>query len=270
MKIEILIVLFSLVTGGCVGSFLNVVIFRVPRNISVITPRSKCLKCNQQIKWFDNIPLLSWILLSGKCRYCKENISFQYPLIEITSALFFLLCNYAKPHYYENFSRGFLLVAGWIFVSILISLSVIDMKTFYLPQKIITIGWISGLIIILINSIKLEFLYSLEYFFSHLAAAIIGFLGFEFLRILATGIFRKPAMGQGDSKLASLLGLWLGINGLGISVYIAFVISGTLAIIALFLKRIRPGQKIPFGPFLSLGGLLVWYFGNNNLLRIIF
>ena len=95
-------------------------------------------------------------------------------------------------------------------------------------------------------------------------------MGFEILRILATGIFRKPAMGQGDSKLASLLGLWLGINGLGLSVYIAFVISGTLAIIALFLKRIRPGQKIPFGPFLSLGGLLVWYFGNNNLLRIIF
>ena len=97
MKIEILIVLFSLLTGGCVGSFLNVVIFRVPRNISVITPRSKCLKCNQQIKWFDNIPLLSWILLSGKCRYCKENISFQYPLIEVTSALFFFFAIMQHP-----------------------------------------------------------------------------------------------------------------------------------------------------------------------------
>ena len=270
MKIEILIVLFSLLIGACFGSFLNVVIYRVPRNISVIFPRSKCLKCNKQIKWFDNIPLLSWILLNGKCRYCKRNISFQYPLVETTTALFFLLCNYASPYPIINNSKGFVLIAGWIFVSILLSLSIIDIKTFLLPEKIIRTGMASGFIIILINSFNFSFTYSLKYLFSHLTAATIGFLGFEILRILATAILRKPAMGQGDSKLASLLGLWLGIKGLGLSVYIAFVISGFLAIIALFLKIIKPGQKIPFGPFLSLGGLVVWYFGINNLLRIIF
>ena len=270
MKIEVLIILFSLLIGACVGSFINVVIFRLPRDISVVVPRSKCLGCNKQIRWFDNIPLLSWILLRGKCRYCKQRINFQYPLIEIISALFFLLSNYANPLPLENNSQQLIVVAGWIFASILLSLSVIDINTFLLPEKLLRIGFITGLCIILLASFGLPFINSLIFLLSHFAAIIIGFVGFEFLRILASIFFRKPAMGKGDSKLVSMIGLWLGIKGLYISVYIAFVISGALAIIALLLKLIKSGQKIPFGPFLSLGGLIVWYFGNETLIDFIF
>ena len=270
MEIEVLIILFSLLLGSCVGSFINVVIFRLPRDISVIVPRSKCLRCNKQIKWFDNIPLLSWILLRGKCRYCSQRISFQYPLIEIITALFFLLSNYANPLPLENNSQQVIVVAGWIFASILLSLSVIDINTFLLPEKLLRVGFITGICIILLGSLGLQFINSLIFLLSHLAAMIIGFVCFEVLRILGSAIFRKPAMGQGDSKLVSLIGLWLGIKGLGISVYIAFIISGTLAIIALLLKIIKSGQKIPFGPFLSLGGLIVWYFGNDTLIDLFF
>ena len=131
--------IYLFVIGCCIGSFINVLIYRLPLNQSIVYPNSSCPKCNVKIKWFDNLPIISWLLLRGKCRACKSKISFSYPIIELSTGLLVWLNFYANPTIYSQLAVPIILFCGKILSSILITLTILDFKYFWLPQAI-TIG----------------------------------------------------------------------------------------------------------------------------------
>ena len=156
---QILVITFFVI-GICIGSFLNVIIIRLPVYQSILFTRSKCPICKFEIKWFDNIPILSWFLLLGKCRNCKKNISISYPLIELITGIIFVLTIFSSPSKFEGISSAITLFSGCFLATIFILLSVMDLKYFWLPS-IFTIG---GLLIGIITSLYVDIIENFEYF----------------------------------------------------------------------------------------------------------
>ena len=261
--------IYLFVIGCCAGSFINVVHFRLPLGKSIIYPSSRCTKCNCKIRWFDNIPLISWIFLGAKCRSCKKKISITYPLIELTTGLIFCANSFAYPSIYDQLPQSFIIFSGIILSSILIVLTILDFKYFWLPKKItfggLTLGLTLALMVDLFNNYG-----QFSYFINSIFGAFVGFIFFYLLSLLGFKIYKKPVMGGGDAKLSALLGSWLGIQGLFITIWLAFFSASIFVIFGLILKKIKRKQKIPFGVFLSLSGLLVWQFGNQVFMRLIF
>ena len=255
--------------GCCIGSFLNVVIFRIPLQRSIIYPSSRCLKCNSKINWFDNIPIFSWLILKGECRFCKNKISFQYPLIELLTGVLFFVSFYSKPSLFEAVSKEFVLIMGCILSSILILLSVFDYKYFWLPSLLTVNGIFLGLINALIFDFFIDF-NNFTFFKYSLLGSVLGYLIFKLMSLLGEFIFKKPVLGNGDSKLAAMIGAWLGVKGLLITTWLAFNTAGLFVICGLFFKKLDTAQKIPFGIFLSLNGYLVWTLGNEFFIKNIY
>tara|TARA_Y100001968_G_C19444758_1_gene764699 strand:+ start:2107 stop:2907 length:801 start_codon:yes stop_codon:yes gene_type:complete len=259
---------FLFIYGCCIGSFINVLIYRLPIKQSIIYPRSYCIECGTSISWYDNIPILSWLLLLGKCRSCKNKISSTYPLIELITGMVFLTNLYSNPSFYIALPFIPKVILGSIFASICIILSLLDYRYFWLP-RIITF---SGIFIGVFFSLIIELRYSsiqFNYFFYSISSALLGFIIFYLLAFFGKLFFKKQVLGEGDAKLAALLGSWLGIKGLFITLWLAFNSAGIFVLLGLALKKISKKQKIPLGVFLSLSGLVVWIFGNENLLQLI-
>ena len=261
-------VLLIFILGASIGSFINVIVYRVPENKSIVFTRSKCAKCEYQLAWFDNIPIISWFLLLGKCRRCKTNISINYPIIEFLTAFLFVLNLYSKPTFYLDSPLLFSRILGFIMIFICISLSLFDLKFYWLPSFITISGFFIGLISSLFMSIYKAF--DFGYFLTSLSAALLGYLIFLTLRVFGEKIFRKPVLGQGDEKLVAYLGSFLGIQGILITIWLSFNSAGIIIFIGLLFKKIKRSQKIPFGIFLSISALMVWYFGNPFFLNFIF
>ena len=260
--------LFIFILGASIGSFINVLIYRVPLKKSIIFGRSKCPKCEYQLTWFDNIPILSWFLLLGKCRKCKEDISINYPIIELLTAFLFTLNLYSKPTFYIDSPFLWSRILGFILIFICISLSLFDIKFFWLPRFITFNGLLIGLVSSILMSIYRNF--DLNFLFSSLSAALIGYSFFLILRILGEKIFNKPVLGEGDEKLVALLGSFLGVQGLLITIWLTFNSAGIFVLLGLLLNKLRRNQKIPLGIFLTISGLTVWHFGNLLFLNFIF
>ena len=255
--------------GCCLGSFINVLIYRLPLNKSIIYPSSSCPECNTKIKWFDNLPIISWFLLKGKCRTCKSKIAFSYPIIELCTALLVCLNLYSQPTIYSQQPIYITILFGSIFSTTLLILAILDFKYFWLP-RILTLGGLFGGIT---ASLYVDFIndfYQFNYLIHTLLASVFGFALFYLLSLVGKKIFNKPVIGGGDSKLSALIGSWLGIQGLFISIWLSFISAGIFVILGLMFKKIKRNQKIPFGVFLAFSGLLVWYFGNEVFLKIIF
>jgi len=264
-----IIYIYLFVIGCCIGSFINVVIHRLPLNKSIVYPNSSCPICKAKIKWFDNVPILSWFLLKGKCRSCKTKIAFSYPIIELCTAILLCLNLYAQPTIYSQQPIYITLLLGSIFSTTLFTLAILDFKYFWLP-RILTLG---GLVLGITASLYVDLIndfYQFNYLIYTLLASFFGFALFYLLSIVGKKIFNKPVIGGGDAKLGALIGSWLGIQGLFISIWLAFISSGIVVILGLIFKKIKRNQKIPFGVFLSMSGFLVWYFGNEIFLKIIF
>jgi len=254
--------------GCCIGSFLNVVIFRLPLQRSIIYPSSRCLKCNLKINWFDNIPIFSWLILKGECRFCKNKISFQYPLIESLTGILFFLSFYANPSLFEAVSKEFVLIMGCALSSIFILLSVFDYKYFWLPSLLTVNGIFLGLINALIFDFFIDF-NNFTFLKYSLLGSVLGYLIFKLMSLLGEFIFKKPVLGNGDSKLAAMIGAWLGVKGLLITIWLAFNTAGLFVICGLVLKKLDRAQKIPFGIFLCLNGYLVWTLGNEFFIKYL-
>ncbi|MCL2625608.1 MAG: prepilin peptidase [Cystobacterineae bacterium] len=187
------------VLGLCIGSFLNVVIVRLPEGRSLWKPRSRCMACQTQIAWFDNLPVFSWIFLKGRCRHCKQNISIQYPIVEFSSSLLFLLCLW-------RFGWTFELFCALILLIFVLPLTVIDAKHWILPFELTLPGIAAGLLCGLFQGWP-----GVE---SAAIGALAGFLAFRLLEYLGWLIFRKEALGGGDKYLLALLGAFLGWKAL--------------------------------------------------------
>ena len=256
------------VFGCCIGSFINVVIFRLPLQRSIIYPSSRCLKCNSKINWFDNIPIFSWINLKGKCRFCKNKISIQYPFIELLSGLLFLLNFYSKPTLFNKVPTEFVFIMGCVLSSLFILLSVFDYKYFWLPSLFTVSGIFLGLINALILDLVIDFS-NFTFFKYSLLGSIFGYLVFKSLSFFGKIMFKKPVLGDGDSKLASMIGAWLGIKGMLITIWLAFYTAGIFVICGLAFKKLDRKQKIPFGIFLCLSAFFVWIMGNDMFIKIL-
>ncbi len=258
------------IIGLCIGSFLNVIIYRFQNNLSIINPRSFCPNCKNKLTWNENIPLLSYLIQKGKCTNCNSYISFRYPLIELITGTLFVISANSNPSIYGGISNiSFIIFFSWLFLSILICITLIDIESFWIPQGLINFGFFSGIFCgISISFLNNQFInfYSIS---KSLGCSLIAYLIFESLRYFARLVFKKEALGKGDSKLVAMMALWLGPLGTLFAVGMSYIFAAIFCLIGIALKFIRYRQFIPFAPFLSAGGLFTWFFGNEFILKMI-
>jgi len=232
--------------GLVLGSFYNCVGLRLAHDESIIYPSSHCVKCGHKLNVLDLIPLLSYVFLKGKCRYCKEKISIRYPMFELVTAIAFCLC-------YAVFNISFELLIALIFVSVLIIITVSDIETFIIPDSALLIG---GILILIVQIIAYK-----TFAFDKLVNATISFGMMYGLKLIGNFLFKKESMGDGDIKLMALIGLVLGIKEAILSLFAAAYLGLPYAIYIMVSKK--ENKELPFGPFLSLGAMLLLFIDFN-------
>ncbi len=261
-----------LLLGACIGSFLNVVSIRIPKNKSFIYGRSECPHCKKKLEIPELFPIISWIFLKAKCKNCSKSISIRYPLVEIFTSFLFLLCLNSSGYVNKDESSLFLIISGWILVSFLIVLTIIDYEEMILPNSLTFTGAFLGIFLALLYDLFISNSSSIV-FIEHIIAYLIALFGMYLFGKIVSFLFRKIAFGVGDAKLFAMSGAWLGINGLEVTITLSFLIAGIFSIIGILIKSIKIGDYIPFGPFISIATFLVWMFGSHfwiSSLRDIF
>ncbi|CAN2050723.1 leader peptidase (prepilin peptidase) / N-methyltransferase [Candidatus Magnetomoraceae bacterium gMMP-1] len=245
--IEIIIFIFGL----CIGSFLNVCIYRLPEeSMSVLNPKTSfCPKCNRSIRFYDNIPVLSYILLMGKCRFCKASISFRYPMIEFLSGLF-ALCVFFK------FGLTWEMIIYYILISSLLVITFIDLDHQIIPDVIslpgIFVGFAASFILPDIN------------WKTSLIGIIAGGGSFYLIAVIYSLIKKIDGMGGGDIKLLAMLGAFFGLKGVLFIIFVSSAVGTVVGTITMIGSKDRGLKfKIPFGPFLSFAAMLYIFWGNE-------
>jgi len=250
------------VLGACIGSFINVVAWRLPRQESVVLPPSHCPRCGTQLQWFENVPVVGWMGLRGRCRHCGAPISVRYPLVELLTAGLWVAVSMATPTAMGPAAAPLaLIVAGWVLVSWLLPLVLIDLDHLWLPEPLCRFGLVLGLLFTAGIGWMQGPEVARELIGQHLLAAGLGLVGFEAVSALAQKLMGRPALGLGDAKLAALLGAWLGLTGLGVAVVLAVFAGAIFGVLGRLSGRLGRQQPLPFGPFLAAGGLAVWLGG---------
>jgi len=238
----------SIIFGAIVGSFLNVCIFRLPKEESIIWPGSHCPHCENPIKFYDNIPLISYLLLRGKCRYCRGAISAQYPLVEgITALSSFIL--------FMRFGPSLSYLIYFAFVAALIVITVIDLNHQIIPDVISLPGIGVGLLASLILP---QFT-----FFDSLKGFLLGGGSLFLVATLYQWLFRREGMGGGDVKLLAMIGAFLGWKAVILTILLGSLVGSITGIIVMVLKGKDFKYAIPFGPFLSLGAVISLFYGEE-------
>ncbi len=233
--------------GLIIGSFLNVCIHRIPKEESIISPGSHCPKCKNRIKWYDNIPILSYILLGGKCRYCKEQISPIYPAIELLTGILTALL-------FSQFGISFDAIYFSILTWFLIAISFIDIKELQVPVKPCYFTMVFGIIFSLFTKSN-TFMDSI--LGASLGAGIILFIIETYYIIKG-----KEGMGYGDANILAAIGAFLGWKKIFFVIMIASLTGAIIGIIILIREKKHSETPLPFGPFLSIGGYLTIFVGN--------
>ncbi|MDD5005160.1 MAG: prepilin peptidase [Candidatus Omnitrophica bacterium] len=251
---------FIFVLGLVTGSFLNVCIYRLPREQSVVKPRSRCPHCKKTIAWYDNIPLLSYIMLRGKCRNCSTKIPFQYFIVELLTAFMFLWV-------YNQFGFTILSLIYIIFICGLIIATFVDFNFRIIPDEINIGGIILGLVISFIypylhnSSVNILGLYR-SFLGIIIGGGIIWITG-----IIGDFVFKKETMGGGDVKLLAMIGAFLGWKMAILTFFIAPIFG---AIVGIIIKLRTKNSLIAYGPYLSLASVVVLFWGENILMWILF
>ncbi len=249
-----------IVIGACIGSFLNVVIYRLPAGESVVSPRSHC-RCGKPIAWYDNIPVLSWFILRGRCRHCGERFSFRYPMVELGTAFLFLgLWN----------AGGWPVGLVWIlFAGLMIPAALIDLDTMEIPDRFSIGGFLLGLLFSAlvpalhnVDPTGYLVLDGIKGIIAGIEGAFIGSALVLWVELVAEAVLKKEAMGFGDVKLMGAIGAFCGWQGAVFAFFGGAVIGCLLLLVILPFMRKKPqadedgGLRIPFGPSLALGGIL--------------
>ena len=256
-----------LLAGSCVGSFINVVVWRLPREESVVWPGSHCPHCGHSVQWHDNIPVIGWLSLGGQCRDCRQPISARYPVVETLTAGLWLSAFWAvgfntNPVSADTVTALTTLGGGVVLISLLMPLVLIDIDHLWLPEPICRAGVIAGLVATALVTTLGE-AQNTALLFNHLLASAGGLLALEALSALAERLVGQPALGLGDAKLAAMAGAWLGIAGLGVAIGIAVFSGALFGVIARISGHLKPREPFPFGPFIALGIWLVWLMGSQ-------
>lgn len=238
--------------GACVGSFLNVCIHRMPLDQSIVFPGSHCPKCEKPIAGYDNIPILSWFILGGKCRGCKVRISPRYFVIEFINAAAWL-------YLWKIFGLSPFFAVGAVLFSILLAVTVTDLETGLIPDKLSLPGMVAGVIFSTIWPV----LHGQTVWYQGTLQSALGVLvggGILYgVGMIGTAMFRKESMGGGDIKLLAMMGAFLGFK----KVILVFFMSPFPALpFALFARYFRKEETIPFGPFLAMAGIVSFLYGD--------
>ncbi len=242
--------------GACIGSFLNVVIYRIPAGISLIYPPSRCPQCLHQLGITENVPVFGWLWLRGRCRWCKTNISSRYPIIEAVTGLLYMLV-------FWRFGYSLETVGYCAFLSWLLSLSMIDLDTMTLPSSLTKSGLVLGLIFQGVmgwqaaqgQGIANRLMFGVS-------GALLGIWLIEIIALVGLLMMGQQAMGDADGKLMATIGAWIGWKYVFLSSFIACGIGSIIGGGAIALRMIERKQPIPFGPFLAFGGALSLFFGD--------
>lgn len=241
---NILIAVYIIILGLLLGSFFNVCIFRIPRGESIAFPPSHCTSCNNKIKGYDLIPVISYILLKGKCRYCGEKISLRYPAVEIVTAVLFYLV-------YLNYGLTFFTIKFIVLVSLLMVIGMIDFDTTDVYFSTTITGIVCGIGFIIAGYFMN--LGVIEFILGGVAAG-----GFIAVIILIT-----RGMGWGDAEICFMCGLFLGLKLSIVMLFLSFIIGGIIGIALIALKIKNRKDYIPFGPFIAISSLLTLFFGQH-------
>lgn len=234
----------SFILGAVIGSFLNVCIYRIPEGESVVTPRSRCPHCLTTIRWYHNLPVLSWVLLKGRCAYCGAAFSIRYPLVEALTGLLFAL-------FFFRFGFHQVTLVAWLLVAALVTISMIDLDHQIIPD------------VISLPGIPIGFLCSLALPWVSWQSSLLGILlGGGILLAIALGyewLTRQEGMGLGDVKLLAMLGAFLGAPAILPIIFLASLMGTLVGVPLMLIKRAGRKLAIPFGPFLA-GAALVYLF----------
>ena len=267
-----LVVLLALILGLLVGSFLNVVIYRVPEGLNrnwklqakqmldlpleqgegerfnILMPPSHCPSCKSAIKPWQNIPILSYVLLKGQCKHCHAAISLRYPLVELLTGLVFAVCAW-------KFGATWTAVAAMVFSAYLIAMIFIDADTQLLPDQL-TLPLMWGGIVFHLAAYLLQADWGITNLVDSLLGAIVGYMSLWSIFQLFKLVTGKEGMGYGDFKLLAALGAWLGISVLPIII----IMSAVVGLIFALIMKVAKNQPMPFGPYLAISGWIVLVF----------
>jgi leader peptidase (prepilin peptidase)/N-methyltransferase len=229
--------------GAVIGSFLNVCIIRLPAEQSVVSPPSRCPKCGRAVEWRDNIPILSWLLLGGKCRGCREPISIMYPLVELGTALIWAVVAW-------KYGLSLLALKGAIFGTLLLGIALTDAREYIIPNEFTYGGLAIGLLLSAAGGVAAVL--------AALIGAAVGFAILWMVGVAGKWAFKEEAMGGGDIKMMAMVGSFVGWQGVLLTIFL-----GALAGTAIFLPLTLMGRKklVPFGVFLSIGAAVTYLIG---------
>jgi leader peptidase (prepilin peptidase) / N-methyltransferase len=250
--------------GAAIGSFLNVVVYRVPAGLSVIWPPSRCPKCLHQLGMGENIPILGWLLLRGRCRHCRTPISARYPLVEAATAIIFVIV-------YNRFGISIQTVGYSLLMCWLLALTLIDLDTMTLPNSLTQSGLILGLVFQVMAGYldNHSFLSSKEYFLQGILGMVLGIWIYDIIQLVGSIMVGQSAQGGGDAKLMAMIGAWFNWK----FVLLSGAAASTLALISFLIAAgrsivmgggIKGGsnqllQRQPLGPFIALGATMMLF-----------
>ena len=252
--LKVMYYMFFGLFGVCIGSFLNVVIYRWPNEMSIVNPPSHCPNCDYKLKWYDNIPVISYIILGGKCRNCKQHISFRYTLVELGNMLLWLAC------LYFNYSNIYVAIINSIVCSILICIFFIDIE-----HKIILDRFNISIIVLALLSIVLgnpmsDWLYV---FFDRISGAILGGGFFLLMFYAAILVFKKEGLGGGDVKYMFAAGLLVGWKNIILTILIASILGSIIMVVLQKTRKDDKDHEYPFAPYLVAGTMISMFFGTQ-------
>ncbi len=240
---ELYYTIVSFFFGIVLGSFYNVVGYRLPRGESLIYPSSHCTNCNHKLGILDLFPIFSYLFLGGKCRYCKEKISLFYPIFEFTTGVLFAIS-------YKVFGASIDFFIAIILISTLLIIIISDYQTMIIPDELLIFSFILLAICIYIKS-------GLKGLIISIGAGVLSFLFMFALKKIGDFLFKKESMGGGDIKLMFILGLTLGFPEAILTVFLASFIGLPVSLWILYKKK---NHEIPFGPFLAVGAIIILLF----------
>jgi len=249
-----LLIFFISILGILVGSFLNALVWRMHKRIPIGgTERSQCTYCQHQLSWYDLVPIISWLTLKGKCRYCHKSISIQYPLVELTNAIIWVFSYYLLQ---PDSTSGYLVLLLWLVtVSVMLALAVYDIRWMELPDRLVIVFTSLAILIVFLQIFNTD-----KTSISQVIDPILGMIFIAGLFYFLYSISNEKWIGGGDVKFAVGMGLILGLQGSIIGLFLASLIGSIFGLGTIWILKKDKKSLIPFGPFLIAATYIVFHF----------
>ncbi len=261
LNLVVLAIVFAL--GAAIGSFLNVVIYRLPMGVSLVHPPSRCPKCLHRLRAHENVPVLGWIWLRGRCAHCKARIAVRYPLVEAGTGVLFVSV-------FLIFGLTWQTLGYWVLLAWLLALALIDLDTMTLPSALTQSGLLLGLLFQCFWGWQTTgtWVGAIQFFAEGVFGMVVGIWLLDAIALVGSVALGQTAMGAGDAKLMAMMGAWLGWQSLLLAGFVACGLGALVGVGAIVIGRLGRRQAMPFGPFLAIAGaisalwgapLMQWY-----------